>query len=151
MMNYGKTYCRGLNANLTGQYSFRDWVFTLTGAFSFQHDVDRTNPEDEDTYDVPICYSPKFSCGISGYVSWKNFSLTISEIYVGKRIWSYADPGDILDPYNNVDIKLSGQWRWLTASLEINDLFDVQYEHIPRYPMPGRTIRFSLIYTIGKK
>ena len=151
MMNYGKTYCRGLNGNLTGQYSLKEWIFSITGSITLQHDVDRTNPEDEDTYDIPICYSPKFSCGLTGYVAWRNFSLTVSEIYVGKRIWSYADPEDILSPYNNIDIKLSGQWKWLIATLEVNDLFDVQYEHIPRYPMPGRTIRFTLTYSIGKK
>ena len=150
MMNYGKTYCRGLNATVSGQYSPSEWTFSLLGSMTFQHDVNRTDPEDEDTYDVPICYSPRFSCGITGIVSWRRFSLTISELHVAKRIWSYADPDDILSPYNNVDIKLSGQWRSFIASLEVNDLFDIQYEHIPRYPMPGRTIRLALTYTMGK-
>ena len=150
MMNYGKTYCRGLNATLSGQYMPGDWTFSLLGSLTLQHDVNRTDPADEDTYDVPICYSPKFSCGVTGIVAWRNFSLTLSELHVSKRIWSYADPDDILSPYDNVDIKLSGQWKWLIASLEINDLFDVQYEHIPRYPMPGRTLRFTLTYTLGK-
>ena len=150
MMNYGKTYCRGLNANLHGAYILNDWSFSLLGSVTLQHDVNRTDSEDEDTYDVPICYSPKFSCGITAIISWKNYSLTISELHVSKRIWSYADPADILDPYNNVDIKLAGQWKWFIASLEINDLLDVQYEHIPRYPMPGRNFKFTLTYTIGK-
>ena len=125
-----------------------DWVFSLLGSVTLQHDVNRTDPEDEDTYDAPICYSPKFSYGITGIVSWRNYSLTVSELHVSKRIWSYADPDDILDPYNNVDVKLTGKWRWFMASLEVNDLFDVQYEHIPRYPMPGRTFRFTLTYTL---
>lgn len=150
MMNYGKTFCRGLNATLSGRFAPGKWSFSLLGSFTLQHDVNRTDPADEDTYDMPICYSPKFSCGITGIVSWRNYSLTVSELHVAKRIWSYADPDDILKPYNNVDLRLSGRWRWFVASLEINDLLDVQYEHIPRYPMPGRTFRFSLTYTIGK-
>ena len=52
-------------------------------------------------------------------------------------------------PYNNVDLKLSGSWRMLSASFEVNDLFDVQYEHVPRYPMPGRNFKFTLSYNIG--
>lgn len=52
-------------------------------------------------------------------------------------MWSYADPEDVLKPYNNVDLKLSGSYDRYSLSLEINDLLDVQYEHIPRYPMPG--------------
>ena len=150
MMNYGKTYCRGLNATLSGSFSPGDWEFSLLGSLTLQHDVNRTDPEDIDTYDVPICYSPKFSCGLTAFIRWKMMSLTVSELHVSKRIWSYADPHDILSPYDNVDLKLNGQWRWLMASLEINDLFDVQYEHIPRYPMPGRTIRFTLTFTLGK-
>ena len=150
MMNYGKTFCRGLNATLSGQYTHKDWVFSILASVTLQHDVNRTDPEDEDTYDVPICYSPKFSCGLTGIVSWRNYSLTVSELHVSKRIWSYADPDDILEPYNNIDLKLSGQWKWFIASLEVNDLFDVQYDHIPRYPMPGRTLRFTLTYTLGK-
>lgn len=151
MMNYGKTYCRGLNATVEGRYMPREWTFSLLTSFTLQHDVNRTDPEDEDTYDMPICYSPKFSCGITGIVAWRNYSLTVSDLHVSRRMWSYADPDDVLAPYDNVDVKISGSWRWLTASLEINDLFDVQYEHIPRYPMPGRTFRFNLSYTIGNK
>ena len=150
MMNYGKTFCRGLNANLSGRFTAGYWTFSLLGSLTLQHDVNRTDPEDEDTYDVPICYSPKFSCGITAIVGWKWVTLTVSELHVSKRIWSYADPDDILEPYNNVDVRLTGQWKWLVATLEINDLFDVQYEHIPRYPMPGRTFRFTLTYTLGK-
>ena len=151
MMNYGKTFCRGLNATIACEFSPGEWRFSLLGSVTLQHDVDHTNPEDEDTYDVPICYSPRFSCGLTAVAAWRNFSLTVSDLHVSKRIWSYADPDDILSPYDNVDLKLTGRWKWLIASLEINDLFDVQYEHIPRYPMPGRTIRFTLTYTIGKK
>jgi outer membrane receptor protein involved in Fe transport len=63
-------------------------------------------------------------------------------------MWSYADPDDRLDTYNNVDVKLSYTWRKYGASLEVFDLFDVQYEHIPRYPMPGRNFRLTLTFSI---
>ena len=69
-------------------------------------------------------------------------------MHVSERLWSYADPDDVLAPYNNVDIKLTGKYKWFIVSLEVNDLFDVQYEHIPRYPMPGRNFKFTLAYTL---
>lgn len=147
MMNYGKTFCRGLNSTLSGRYGTGDWSFSLLTSFTWQRDIDRTNPESE-IYNRPICYSPTFSCGITGIVAWKSVSLTVSDLHVGKRMWSYADPRDMLTPYNNVDLKLTGNWRGVTASLEINDLLDEQYEHIPRYPMPGRNFTFTLTYSI---
>jgi len=69
-------------------------------------------------------------------------------------MWSYADPEDILKPYDNIDMKLSYDTTIMRKSgkpictglcLEINDLLDEQYEHIPRYPMPGRNYKLTLV------
>ena len=150
MMNYGKTFCRGLNATVSGYYSAHDWSFSLLSSITWQNDLNRTDPSDSDTYNRPICYSPEFSCGITAIAAWRMISLTVSELHVTKRMWSYADPEDILKPYDNVDVKLTAEWSGLTASLEVNDLFDIQYEHIPRYPMPGRNFKISLSYSFGK-
>lgn len=149
MMNYGKTYCRGLNGTLSGMFRTNNgWQISLLGSITLQDDVNRTNLESVETYNKPICYSPKFSSGATLIVGWKYVSLTVSELHVSRRIWSYADPRDILKPYDNVDLKLTGSWMGVTASLEVNDLFDVQYEHIQRYPMPGRQFRFTMSYNI---
>lgn len=152
MMNYGYTFCRGLNATINAAYTIGNWNFSLLTSFTLQRDLDRTDPSSE-LYNKPICYSPTFSNGLTLFASWKRLSLTVSNLYVGKRMWSYADPEDILNPYSNVDLKLSysfsvGKKIDLGATLEINDLFDVQYEHVPRYPMPGRNYRLSLIFSI---
>jgi hypothetical protein len=76
-------------------------------------------------------------------------------MHVGERMWSYADPEDILEPYNNIDTKLSynfslpfgGRLVGAGLCLEVCDVLDEQYEHIPRYPMPGRNYKLTL--TIG--
>ncbi|MDE6273310.1 MAG: TonB-dependent receptor [Muribaculaceae bacterium] len=152
MMNYGYTFCRGLNATLNGRYAYKDFNFSLLTSFTIQRDLDRTDPESE-LYNKPICYSPTFSCGLTGIIAWRRLSLTLSDIFVGKRMWSYADPDDILKPYNNVDLKLDythsiGKKFNIGATFEILDIFDVQYEHIPRYPMPGRNWRMTLTFSI---
>lgn len=153
MMNYGYTFCQGLNATASGQYSTHNWRFSLLTSLTWQRDVNRTDPEDTDTYDKPICYSPTLSYGTTAIAAWKNVSLTVSNLHVGERMWSYADPDDILKPYNNVDMKLSydtsikcakSKTMSLGLCLEINDLLDEQYEHIPRYPMPGRNYRMTV-------
>ena len=146
MMNYGKTFCRGLNSTLSAAVSMEPWRFTLLTSLTWQRDLNRTDPEDEDTYNKPICYAPTFSCGITGIAQWRWLTLTVSDLYVSSRMWSYADPEDQLKPYNNVDMKLTAQLRQWQVSGEVNDLLDVQYEHIPRYPMPGRNFKLSLTY-----
>ena len=152
MMNYGYTFCRGLNANLNGRVNLADWNLALITSFTLQRDLDRTDPE-SDLYNRPICYSPTFSCGITAIAAWRTLSLSVSNLYVGKRMWSYADPEDMLKPYSNVDVKVDYSLQFkkrYTAgvTLEVLDLFDVQYEHVPRYPMPGRTLRLSLTFSI---
>lgn len=148
MMNYGETYCRGLNSTISNHISLSDWNLSLLGSLTWQDDLNRTDPSDFQTYNKPICYSPEFSCGLTGIVSWRRFSATVSWLHVGPRMWSYADPEDILSTYDNIDLKFTGIFRNWMATLEIFDLADIQYEHVPRYPMPGRNIRFSLTFSI---
>ncbi len=148
MMNYGETYCRGLNSTLSARYNTRDWYVSLLTSLTWQKDLNRTDPSDPDTYNRPICYSPTLSYGITSIIGYKNYSLTLSDLHVDKRMWSYADPDDMLKAYNNIDVKLTGIFRNITTSLEINDLLDEQYEHIPRYPMPGRQYKVTLSFSI---
>ncbi|MCQ2244112.1 MAG: TonB-dependent receptor [Bacteroidaceae bacterium] len=156
MMNYGYTFCQGLNATGNIRYKINNWNFSLLTSLTWQRDLNRTDPENEDTYNKPICYSPTLSYGITGIVGWKGVSLTVSDLHVSERMWSYADPEDILKPYNNIDLKLTapipvkilGSRNRLGLSLEVNDLLDEQYEHIPRYPMPGRNYRLTATFTL---
>ena len=148
MMNYGETFCRGLNATASANFAPRDWNFSLLTSLTWQRDLNRTDPKNEDTYNKPICYSPTISYGITGIVAWKTLSLTLSDLHVSSRMWAYADPRDILEPYNNIDLKLSYTWRNYGFTLEVNDLLDVQYEHIPRYPMVGRNYKATLTFVI---
>lgn len=148
MMNYGETFCRGLNSTASVRYNIRNWNFSLLTSLTWQRDLNRTNPDDESTYNKPICYSPTLSYGITGIVAWRTLSLTLSDLHVGERMWSYADPEDVLADYNNIDLKLSYTWRNYGLTFEVNDLLDEQYEHIPRYPMPGRNYKLTLSFTL---
>ena len=152
MMNYGYTFCRGLNATIKGHYQTGPWRFSLLNSITWQHDVDRTDPEDEDMYNKPICYSPTFSTGVTAIAGWRSLQFTTSYLYVGERMWSKADPEDILEPYHNIDMKLSYTHNIKKTSLglclEVCDVLDIQYEHLPRYPMPGRNYKLTLSFGI---
>ena len=155
MMNYGYTFCRGLNATVSAHYLRGAWSATLMSSLTWQDDLNRTDPGDEDTYNMPICYSPRLSYTLTGIIGWRTLQLTTSYMHVGERMWSYADPEDILKPYNNVDMKLSythsaAHLSPLTSvglCLEVIDVLNEQYEHLPRYPLPGRNYRLTL--TLG--
>lgn len=147
MMNYGRTHCRGLNATVSGRYTPDDWLFSVLASITWQRDINRTDPSLK-SYGRPICYSPTLSYGLTAMMAWRWVTVSVSNLHVGERMWSYADPEDVLAPYDNIDLKITGRWARYCASLEINDLLDEQYEHVPRWPMPGRSLTLSLSVSI---
>lgn len=148
MLNYGKTLCHGLNGSMTIQRQARDWSAGVTASCTLQDDRNRTGSEDDENWNMVICYSPRFSSGVTVMGARKMLTLSVSELHVSERMWSYADPEDMLSPYDNIDLKLSADFPHWGLSIEVNDLLDVQYEMIQRYPMPGRNFKISLTYKL---
>ena len=148
MLNYGYTFCQGMNANISARWNHGEWFASAITSFTLQNDRNRTNPDDPDTYNKPICYSPRFSCGITASAGWRWLTLTVSDLHVSKRMWSYADTEDMLKPYDNIDIKLNATFAHIGLTLEMLDALDDQYEMIQRYPMPGRNYKFTLTYSL---
>ena len=148
MLNYGRTVCRGIDAKLSAGWTDGTWTASLLTSFTWQDDRNRTNPDDRFSYGKPVCYSPAFSSGLTAMTGWKRLSLTLSYLHVSERMWSYADPDDILSPYDNVDLRLSADFRRIGLSFELFDAFDVQYEMVQRYPMPGRNFKLTIIYKL---
>ncbi len=154
MTNYGLTVCHGLNATAQLRWQRGPWQAALLSSATWQRDLNRSDPDDDDSYDRPICYSPTLSFTLTAVAQWHTLTLTVSHIHVGERTWSYADPDDVLPPYDNTDLKLSyslpaAVCRHMPLNsvglcLELCDIFDKQYEHVPRYPMPGRNYRLTL-------
>ena len=148
MLNYGKTLCHGLNGSITFQHKAEDWSAGMTASYTLQDDRNRTGSKGDDSWNMIICYSPRFSSGVTVMGAWKMLTFAVSELHVSERMWSYADPEDILKPYNNIDMKLSADFPHYGICFEVNDLLDVQYEMIQRYPMPGRNFKLSFTYKL---
>ena len=149
MLNYGETFCRGLNATASCRWAIdKSWYLSLLCSLTWQRDLNRTDPEDEDTLQQAYLLFPDLILRPYRNRGLAHLVADRVESPCRRTHGSYADPNDVLSPYNNVDLKITGSWRGWGASLEINDLLDEQYEHIPRYPMPGRTYRFSPIFNI---
>lgn len=149
MQNVGIVHILG--ADLTADLSFKP--VTLHISYSYQHAVDRTNPDDPEdkTYGHQIAYTPRHSGGAQ--LRWDNRWLNVSAqaMVVGERysrmqnsaathLPAYCDLGLTVD--RTFDLKLGT----LTAQLLVLNLLDVQYEVVRSYPMMGRNFRIKLIY-----
>lgn len=140
MLNYGYTRCMGVD--LTVNLNYRGHSLLLTG--TFQDDRNRTDPT-EDAYNDYIAYSPKWSFTGVYTFTWRGLYASLSHMFVGKRYWTAENAIEPpLSAYNCTDIKAGYKYKWITLEAECQDLFDVRYELIQRWPMPGRRFMVTL-------
>lgn len=142
MLNYGCTRCMGVDVTANARYGNHGLL--LTGAF--QDDRNRTDPT-EDAYNDYIAYSPRWSFSAVYTLYYKGFTFSLSHMFVDKRYWTTEnDIEEPLDSYNCTDIKVGYKYKNYSAEVECQDLFDIRYEMIQRWPMPGRRFGMTLRY-----
>ena len=150
MLNLGLVKIHGVDANMQMTLQFpRDWALTTKVQYTYQKAVDVTDPADT-YYGDQIPYIPWHSGSAIGMLTWRNYSLNYSFIYVGER---YNQQENIIynhtQPWYTHDMSLSGAWRirkiLLKATFEINNLLSQDYDVILNYPMPKRNYRGSIV------
>lgn len=158
MMNIGKVRIWGIDAaasaemNIAGQLTLRARL-----SYTFQRALDYSDPSDNKdaagTYKKQIAYIPRHSGSVTGAAIWNRFSMSYSFIYVGERYQNSSNiPVNYVQPWYTHDMSVSysqpiGKTN-LRATLEINNLFNQQYEVIVNYPMPGTNFKFILQFDI---
>ncbi len=148
MTNLGVSEIAGLevNTNLVLCPS-RLLTFTAGVNYTYQYAVDIT--PDSDTYGDQLIYTPKHSGSATLAAIWRAWSLNYSFIYTGER---YSGKGklreDYLQPWYTSDVALSWQFWYKKVNskinIEINNLFNQNYDVIRYFPMPGRSFRIAL-------
>ena len=157
MMNIGKVRIYGAEVNASAALNpFTDFTAGARVAYTFQRAMDLSNPKDNldeyATYKGQIAYVPRHSASANIFVDWKGFELNYSYMYVGERWRSSSNyAGNRVAPWWTHDATLAYtrnvRATTLRLQLEVNNLFDRQYEIILNYPMPGRNWRLSLTAT----
>ena len=153
MMNLGYVEILGVdvNAGLTFHLPHK-MMLALQGTYTYQHAVDLSTPG-ANTYGGQIAYVPWHSTSATANLSWSGWAINYAFIYVGERYHNSANiPANYERPWYTHDLAITKQfdfhtWRF-TASVEINNLLNQQYEVILNYPMPGingnMTLKFEL-------
>lgn len=142
MLNLGYVEILGVdvNADIT-LVPVKDLSLTFAATYTYQRARDLTDPNDE-FYGGQIAYIPWHSGSITGNITWRTWAMNYSFIYVGERYHNSANiPANYEQPWYTHDLTFSKMfqfkgWR-LNASVEINNLFNQQYDVIQNYPMPG--------------
>ncbi|MDL2255329.1 TonB-dependent receptor [Parabacteroides sp. OttesenSCG-928-K15] len=154
MMNIGYVEIRGVEVG--GEVAMHlpgDIRLRANLNYTYQKAQDFSDPSDNDpqagTYNGQIAYIPWHSGSAIAHIDWKTWSLNYSFIYVGER---YHNSSNIREnheqPWYTHDLTLTGTFQTgkmkLKASLEVNNLFNQQYDVVLNYPMPGRNYKLVL-------
>nr|MBQ5604680.1 TonB-dependent receptor [Bacteroidales bacterium] len=156
MTNLGRVDIKGIDVNLHGSLRpVKDYQIDFSGSYSFQQALDHTSQEGASgkVYGHQIAYTPRHSG--SGQISLDtpfgqfSYNLTVcGERYIlGQNIEENR-----LDGYSDHSLAYLKDFQWKhyqsRFKFEILNLLDENYAVIKYFPMPGRSIRASLSFSL---
>ena len=127
-----------------------DMDFKVT--YTWQKAQDITDPQGR-YYGGQIPYIPWHSGSAVVGASYGRWNLNYSFIYTGERYESVANiPENYAQPWYTSDVSLSREFslgsHGLRTTLEVNNIFNQQYEVVQCYPMPGTNFKIMLVFTL---
>ena len=151
MVNLGKVEIRGIDLALQTAWQWgKNWYLTGRVNYTYQKAQDFTDPTDA-YYGGQIPYIPWHSGSAVLNLNWREWEMNYSFIYTGERYSSRANiPINYVLPWYTSDFSVSRTQHWgkgdLKLTLEVNNLFNQQYEVVICYPMPGTNFKAIVQY-----
>lgn len=146
MLNLGEVHIKGLDLSVQATAQpVHDMTLQLRLNYTGQRAQDVTDRTSE-FYGGQIPYIPWHSGSAALNVQWRLWELNYSFIYTGERYTSQANiPENYLLPWYTSDLALVRvqplKKGTLRLTLEVNNLFNQQYEVVLCYPMPGTNFK----------
>ena len=152
MLNLGKVEILGLELAAESSYKFNDIDLGLRLNYTYQKARDFTDRNDS-YYGDQIPYIPLHSGSVITQASYQGWDLNYSFIYTGERYNAQENiPTNYEQPWYTHDASINKNFNYRNIKcrigLEINNIFDQDYEVILNYPMPGRNFKITLKATI---
>jgi vitamin B12 transporter len=157
VQNIGKVNIKGVDCAL--HTKLKDWkniYFSVDLAYTFQQVLNVTDKASS-IYKTQLPYTPKHSGSSSFNVEYKRAVLNYNVIFSSYR-YRQGDAifVNLLQPWNTNDVSFGYSLGKYYANnykiiLEVNNLFNTQYEVIKYYPMPGVNYRVTLNISLKKQ
>lgn len=148
MLNLGVVEILGVEASAESTMKFGAVDGALRLNYTYQNARDFTDVRDS-YYGDQIPYIPLHSGSVAGRLSWKGIDFNYSFIYTGERYNAQENiPQNYEQPWYTHDASLVWNFPWnkvkCRVALEVNNIFNQDYEVILNYPMPGRNYKITL-------
>lgn len=154
MQNIGDVRSQGIDFNLLFIYSKQHLKLTFSTGQSYNKSVDVTD-KNGITYGHQIPYTPNYSASYTTTIGYKKTNFTLTLIQTGKRyVLNENLPFNELSGFVDLDIGINRTFNFknqkIYANLQMANVLNYNYEVIKSFPMPGRHLRFKLVYTLKK-
>lgn len=150
MTNMGKVRGKGVEVVSNLKMHIDQVYLTTNLTYAYTESTDKTKLFGiaKSSYGDQIPYTPWHSGSAIANATYKTWDLNYSFIYVGKRYNANVNNIKVNEaqPWYTHDLSLQKVFNFkqliAKTTVEVNNLFNQQYEVIANYPMPGRTFRF---------
>ncbi len=147
MLNLGEVEILGLELAADASAKVADVEMALRLNYTYQKARDFTDPSDA-YYGDQIPYIPLHSGSVAARMSWAGWDLNYSFIYTGERYNAQENiPANYEQPWYTHDASLFKNFMLrgvgCRVGLEVNNIFNQDYEVILNYPMPGRNFKMT--------
>lgn len=147
-MNLSEVHARGLEAGLNMKYQVSRWNFSLNTNYNYCRSTnEKSNGPDDSKAGKQLIYIPVNTLNTTMNADWKNFYLSYNFMFTSRR-YTGTDNETYMPGYNLSNIFIGKNIHLknfvLSLQLEINNLFDLDYQSIANRPMPGRNYAVTL-------
>lgn len=160
MVNLGYVEIRGADIVLAPSLQFGPVGISARINYTYQKAQDFTETKKDEgyegvisTYGDQVPYIPLHSGSAVLGVSYGTWNFNYSFVYTGERYMLGGNvPVNYIQPWYTSDLSLSKVFSIrrteLGVTVEVNNIFNQQYEVVKWYPMPGTNFRITLSLTI---
>jgi vitamin B12 transporter len=147
--NLDRATSSGADGNLSLTYKINSFSVRFNAKYGWNQSRFLDTHAGEDIKGKQLVYMPEhlFNAGIR--TVYKNYYFSWMSCFTSKR-FTTADNSDYLPGYllNNLStgMKLHFSESTIDINLKVDNLFNIDYQTIAWYPMPGRSLLLSLIY-----
>lgn len=150
MTNLGEVEIKGADVSAQAIWLLSEnLLFSSRFTYTFTEALNITKSNITSYYRNQIPYTAKHNGSMLLGLTYKDWQLNYSYIYVGERYnMSENIPENYEQPWYSSDISGTREFKmknWkFRLGLEVNNLLDQNYSVIKNYPMPGRNYRVNL-------
>lgn len=144
-VNIGRTASQGIESSYRGRFFDGLLEAGLSYTFTDARKKNSSSPGDS-TYNKQLMYVPQNLFKGSLSLHLRAFTINIFRIFTGMRFIN-EDNSQSLPSYSLTGANMSatiplGTWKALVKA-EVSNLFNVDYQGFPNYPMPGKNFRLE--------